>query len=94
MTNYSVNIGNRARDLMACSTVRRPTAPPAACPLHEVMHRFLYINSVRGFFFCYLGLFIFYLFSCHELVRIITLILINIREIMKKDRLKNKQKLV
>jgi len=37
---------------------------------------------------------IFFLFLCHELVCIITLILINIRERMKKNRLKSKQKII
>jgi hypothetical protein len=30
--NYNDIIGNRNRDLPACSVVPQPTAPPAACP--------------------------------------------------------------
>ena len=32
MTNSSDTIGNRTRDLPACSALPQPTAPPAACP--------------------------------------------------------------
>ena len=32
MKNSSDTIGNRTRDLLACSAVPQPTAPPAACP--------------------------------------------------------------
>ena len=33
MKNSNDIIGNRTRDLLACSAVPQPTAPPAACPL-------------------------------------------------------------
>ena len=32
MKNSNETIGNRTRDLPACSAVPQPTAPPAACP--------------------------------------------------------------
>jgi hypothetical protein len=32
MKNSNDSIGNRARDLPACSAVPQPFAPPAACP--------------------------------------------------------------
>jgi hypothetical protein len=33
MKNSNDTIGNRIRDLPACSAVTQPTAPPAACPM-------------------------------------------------------------
>jgi len=35
--NSNDTIGNRTRDLPACSAVPQPTAPPAACP-HNYIH--------------------------------------------------------
>ena len=32
MNKSNETIGNRTRDLPACSTVPQPTAPPTACP--------------------------------------------------------------
>jgi len=32
MKNFNATIGNRTRDLPACSTVPQPTAPPSATP--------------------------------------------------------------
>ena len=32
LKNSNVTMGNRTRDLPACSAVRQPTVPPAACP--------------------------------------------------------------
>jgi len=34
MKNANEAIGNRTRDLPACSAVPQPTVPPAACPLY------------------------------------------------------------
>ena len=36
MKNSSDTIGNRTRDLPAFTAAPQPTAPPAACPLHDV----------------------------------------------------------
>jgi hypothetical protein len=35
MKNSNDTIGNRTRDLPACSAVPQPTAPPAACPQQD-----------------------------------------------------------
>jgi len=50
MKNFNDTIGNGTRDLPACSAVRQPTAPPAACPTRQST-RFTY-NST-----CLLGAF-------------------------------------
>jgi len=34
MKNSNDTIGNRTRELLACSAVPQPTAPPAACPIY------------------------------------------------------------
>jgi hypothetical protein len=45
MKNFSDTIGNRTRDLPACSTVPQPTAQPAACPIKEYVR---YKNRVKA----------------------------------------------
>jgi len=35
MKKSNDTIGNRTRDLPACSAVPQPTAPPAACPIYQ-----------------------------------------------------------
>ena len=44
MNNSNDTIGNRTRDLPVCSAVPQPTAPPAACPLVEVVALLMYIH--------------------------------------------------
>jgi len=39
MKNSDDIIGNRNRDLLACSVMPQPTAPPAACPGKTVKER-------------------------------------------------------
>jgi len=41
MNNSNDNIGNRAGDLLDCSAVPQPTAPPAACP--TLLRSFTYL---------------------------------------------------
>jgi hypothetical protein len=43
MKNSSDTIGNRTRDLPACSTVPQPTAPPRT-PLH-IRYQFLHVSA-------------------------------------------------
>jgi len=47
MKNYSDTIGNRTRDLPACSAVPQPKAPPAACPI-QCPHTILFSHLCRG----------------------------------------------
>jgi len=47
MKNSKDPIGNRTRDLPACSTMPQPTAPPAACPLHYTE------MNILSYYVCY-----------------------------------------
>jgi len=43
MKNSNDTIGNRSRDLPACSAVPQPTAPAAACPLLPAVGSLLFL---------------------------------------------------
>ena len=48
-------IGNRTRDLSACSAVPQPTAPPAACPIYIFITLrciYIYIYILMSEYFC------------------------------------------
>ena len=51
MKNPSTPIGNRTRDLLACSAVPQPTVPPVACPAYIDMEIYYIINSVSCYMF-------------------------------------------
>ena len=51
------NIGNRTRDLTACSAVPQPTVLPAACPQSVFVG--IKIISDRRYFGCLVGLLLF-----------------------------------
>jgi hypothetical protein len=46
MKHSNNTIGNQTRDLLACSAVHKPTAPPSACPLCLV-HTFRFSTGRR-----------------------------------------------
>jgi hypothetical protein len=53
MKNSSGTIGNRTRDIPACSAVSQPTAPPAACPvftMYSVSTQFLFLKQSATYF--------------------------------------------
>ena len=48
MKNSNHNIGNRTRDLAACSAVSQPSAPPRALNMYYI--RYIYRIDVANFF--------------------------------------------
>ena len=46
---FNDTIGNRTRDLPACSAVPQPTAPPAACPMSLFYTQKIYYISIVVF---------------------------------------------
>ena len=47
MKNCNDNIGNRNRDLLACSAVPQPTAPPRAPFIHNKVRKAGYLPMLR-----------------------------------------------
>jgi hypothetical protein len=46
MKNSNDTVGNRTRDLPACSAVPQPTAPPAACPNPSLKQHLFNVVSI------------------------------------------------
>ena len=63
MKNSNGTIGNRTRDLPACSAVPQPTAPPGASYLHKYL---LIVLTRCAKFIIYINLLYFsYMIQCH-----------------------------